>query len=66
MHSSCVATQDVWVNRFLGHTGRQWLSDDANDWALEFHAEVRGKKLDGIDLVKLDEDGKICEVWPDH
>ena len=40
---------------------RQWLSDDGKDWALEFSAEVGGKKLDGMDLVRLDEHGKICE-----
>lgn len=42
---------------------RQWLSDDGHDWALEFTATI-GKsnyKLNGIDLVKLDENGKIRE-----
>lgn len=46
--------------------GRQWLSDDGKDWALEFTApvpEVKGKKmlLEGIDLVKLDDAGMIVD-----
>lgn len=42
---------------------RQWLSDDGHDWALEFTATIGSSKykLNGIDLVKLDKDGKICE-----
>ena len=43
--------------------GRQWISDDGRDWALEFTADVgaSGKSLEGIDLVKLNEAGHIVE-----
>jgi len=43
--------------------GRQWLSPNGRDWALEFSADIEetGKKLDGIDLVSLDEEGKIVK-----
>lgn len=42
---------------------RQWLSDDGHDWALEFTANIGASKykIDGIDLVKLDENGQIIE-----
>ena len=42
---------------------RQWLSPDGLDWALEFSAEIGDskKRIDGIDLVKLDENGRIIE-----
>lgn len=42
---------------------RQFLSDDGRDWALEFNAQIAstGKRLDGIDMVRLDEDGRIIE-----
>jgi hypothetical protein len=42
---------------------RQWLSNDGHDWALEFSANIGSSnlKLDGIDLVKLDENGQIVE-----
>ena len=52
--------------------GRQWLSDDGREWALEFTAEVpvRGgggdddakqRTVQGIDLVSLCEEGTIRE-----
>ena len=43
--------------------GRQWLSDDGREWALEFSADVAdsGKTVHGIDLVSLNEDGLIAE-----
>jgi hypothetical protein len=43
--------------------GRQWISNDGRDWALEFTAEVgdTGKSLEGIDLVKLNDAGHIVE-----
>ena len=43
--------------------GRQWLSDDGREWALEFTADVgdSGKTVHGIDLVSLCEEGKIME-----
>lgn len=43
--------------------GRQWLSPDGKDWALEFTADIgtSGKAITGIDLIKLNEDGKIIE-----
>ena len=44
--------------------GRQWLSDDGREWALEFSAEVgnTGRTVHGIDLVSLSEQGKIAEL----
>ncbi len=33
----------------------------ANDWALEFEAKVGELTLRGIDLIKLDDDGKIVD-----
>ena len=35
--------------------GRQWLSDDGCEWALEFEASIgdTGKTVQGIDLVSL-------------
>ena len=41
--------------------GRQWLSDDGREWALEFSATIEGATvgIDGIDLVSLDEQGKM-------
>ena len=43
--------------------GRQWLSDDGREWALEFSAHVgsSAKTIHGIDLVSLDKDGLITE-----
>lgn len=42
--------------------GRQWLSDDGCEWALEFEASIgdTGKTVQGIDLVSLcEESGRI-------
>ena len=43
--------------------GRQWLSDDGHEWALEFEADVcaSGKTVHGIDLVSLCAEGRISE-----
>lgn len=43
---------------------RQWISPCGREWALEFEAEIgiTGKVMNGIDLVSLDEDGKLCEL----
>ena len=44
--------------------GRQWLGEHGHEWALEFTTEVGAgskKLLTGIDLVSLDEAGKIKE-----
>ena len=43
--------------------GRQWLSDDGREWALEFSADIgaTGKTLHGMDLVSLDSEGSIIE-----
>ena len=54
------------VSEVFGKTftyGRQWLSPDGRDWALEFTADVgeSNKRITGIDLVKLNEDGKMIE-----
>jgi hypothetical protein len=42
---------------------RQWLSPCGREWALEFSTMVgtSGKRMEGIDLVKLDEEGRICD-----
>ena len=42
---------------------RQWLSPNGQDWALEFTAEIGTSKLkiEGIDLVKLNELGEITQ-----
>jgi hypothetical protein len=42
---------------------RQWLSNDGLDWALEFSANIGSSnlRLDGIDLVKLNESGQIVQ-----
>ena len=45
---------------------RQWLSDNGREWCLEFSAEIDGDEkkkltLEGVDLVSLDEEGKIVE-----
>lgn len=34
---------------------------DENDWALEFEAQIGGLDLRGIDLIKLDKQGKIVD-----
>lgn len=43
--------------------GRQWLSPDGKSWALEFEANIGDskKKITGIDLVDLDDSGKIAD-----
>jgi hypothetical protein len=43
---------------------RQFISEDGRDWCLEFSADIAGDtktRIDGVDLVRLDEDGKIME-----
>ena len=41
--------------------GRQWLSEDGKEWALEFTAEIEdsGRTLQGMDLVSLCDEGLI-------
>jgi hypothetical protein len=43
--------------------GRQWLSEDGREWALEFTADISdtGKSIEGIDLVKLNDAGRIVD-----
>jgi hypothetical protein len=43
--------------------GRQWVSPDCREWALEFTADIAdtGKKIEGIDMVSLNEEGKITD-----
>ena len=44
--------------------GRQWLSEDGREWALEFSADIAGNekhRVHGIDLVSLCEVGRIKE-----
>ena len=55
------AVGDVFGSSFT--YGRQWVSPDGRDWALEFHAKIGDSKMfiNGIDLVKLDENGQIIE-----
>jgi hypothetical protein len=45
--------------------GRQFISPDGRDWALEFTANIAdsGKALTGMDVVKLDENGKIVDFY---
>ena len=38
---------------------REWV--DGDDWALEFTARVGGLELKGVDLVRLDDGGKIVD-----
>jgi uncharacterized membrane-anchored protein len=40
---------------------RQLFSEDGLNVVLEFSAEVNGKQLKGIDLIRYDEDGLIAE-----
>lgn len=55
------AVGQVFGKSFKYH--RQFVSPDGLDWGLEFSAEIgnSGKKMTGIDLVKLDEDGNIVD-----
>jgi hypothetical protein len=47
---------------FRGFTyHRQLYSDDGLNAVLEFSAEVNGKQLKGIDLVRFDEQGRIVD-----
>ncbi len=39
--------------------GREWV--DGDDWALEFTARVGGLELKGVDLIRLDGQGKIVD-----
>jgi len=43
--------------------GRQWLSPDGRNWCLEFSADIgtSGKRLMGVDMVRLDEFGRMEE-----
>ena len=54
---ACAA--EVFGDSFRYH--RQWLSPDGREWALEFAANIgdSGRGIDGIDLVSLDDAGKI-------
>lgn len=56
---SCVA--EVFGPSF--RYGRQWLSEDGREWALEFTANVGAtpKVVHGIDLISLSPAGKIQE-----
>ena len=40
---------------------RQLFSDDGLSVVLEFSAEVEGKQLKGIDLIRFDEQGRIAD-----
>ena len=39
---------------------RQWIND--NSWSLEFSARVADKALKGIDLIELNDEGKIVHL----
>lgn len=56
---TCVS--EVFGKSFQYH--RQWISPDGRDWALEFTADIGDSKkgITGIDLVKLNDEGKIVE-----
>ncbi len=40
---------------------RSFVSEDGNSVVLEFSAEVNGKQLKGIDMLRFDEQGRILE-----
>ena len=40
---------------------RELVSEDGLNVVLEFSAQVAGRELKGIDLIRFDEDGKIVE-----
>jgi hypothetical protein len=40
---------------------REFVSADGLNVTLEFSAEVGGKQLKGVDLIRFDEQGRICE-----
>ncbi len=40
---------------------REFATEDGKDVVLEFSANVGGKKLKGVDLIKFDDDGLIVE-----
>ena len=40
---------------------RELVSDDGLNVVLEFSAEVGGRQLKGVDLIRFDEDGRIVE-----
>lgn len=44
---------------FIYH--RSFVSEDGNSVVLEFSAEVNGKQLKGIDMLRFDEQGRILE-----
>ena len=52
---------EVFGSSFRYH--RQWLSEDGTEWGLEFTAEIADskKQIKGIDLVSLNEAGKITK-----
>jgi hypothetical protein len=48
---------------------RQFVSADGKDWCLEFEADIEGdskKRVQGVDLVRLDDDGMIAELCVSH
>ena len=50
------------VKVFEGFTyHRELVSEDGLNVVLEFSAQVAGRELKGIDLIRFDEDGKIVE-----
>jgi hypothetical protein len=42
------------------HYEREWI--DGRDWALEFAARIGDLKLKGVDLFRLDTDGRIAKL----
>ena len=51
------------VKVFEGFTyHRELVSEDGLNVVLEFSAQVAGRELKGIDLIRFDEDGKIVET----
>ena len=60
--ASVGAVSEVFGSSFT--YGRQWLSEDGLEWALEFEADILGDKkqrVHGIDLVSLCDEGRIKE-----
>ncbi|KAJ3113615.1 hypothetical protein HDU96_003146 [Phlyctochytrium bullatum] len=41
---------------------REWLSPDGLNWVLEFKANVDGKPIKGVDIIRTDKEGKIVHM----
>ncbi|KAJ3219144.1 hypothetical protein HDU67_002477 [Dinochytrium kinnereticum] len=41
---------------------REWVSEDGKDFTLEFYAKVEGKIVKGVDLIRINDEGKIVHM----